>query len=395
MNEGVMEAVEIADGIYWVGALDWNCRSFHGFATPRGTSYNAYLLLDERNVLIDSVKAPFMEEMMARVRSVIDPREIDLIVSNHAEGDHASGLPMLQELTGAEVLASKRGVEALALNYGRLRMREVVDMEELRIGRRTLRFIETPMVHWPESMFTYVVEDGVLFSMDAFGQHYCTSQRFDDQMDPGQLLEEAATYYANIVLPFGAQVKRAYEKVKGLPLRLLAPSHGVLWRAHIEEIVQAYLGWAEGRTEERVLIIYDTMWGSTERMAMAMAEGVRSQGVPVVVMRLTDTDRSLVMREVLRSRVIAVGSCTMNNGMYPTVADITTYMMGLRPKGRKGAVFGSYGWGGGASKAIHESLEAAGLELPYPDLEIRFAPMGEGVDRCVEYGAAIAKSIKS
>jgi flavorubredoxin len=390
-----MQAVEIADGIYWVGALDWNAREFHGFATLRGTSYNSYLILDEKNVLIDSVKTPFLGEMMARIRSVIDPKEIDLIVSNHAEGDHASGLPLTQQITGAEILATKKGLEALRLNYGEMRMREVADGEELSIGRRTLRFIETPMVHWPESMFTYAVEDQILFSMDAFGQHYCSSQRYDDQVDLGTLMEEAATYYANIVLPFGAQVKKAYAKVKELPIKLLATSHGLMWRTHIKDIVEAYVGWADHRTEERVLVIFDTMWGSTERMAEAITEGVRSQGVPVTLMRLTDTDRSMVMREVLRSRIVAVGSCTMNNGMFPTVADITTYMRGLRPKNRRAAVFGSYGWGGGASKAIRENLEAAGFELPFPDLDIRYAPMKEGVERCIAYGVELAKSIKS
>jgi flavorubredoxin len=390
-----MQAVEIADGIYWVEALDWNAREFHGFSTLRGTSYNSYLILDEKNVLIDSVKTPFLGEMMARIRSVIDPKEIDLIVSNHAEGDHASGLPLTQQITGAEILATKKGLEALRLNYGEMRMREVADGEELSLGRRTLRFIETPMVHWPESMFTYAVEDQILFSMDAFGQHYCSSQRYDDQVDLGTLMEEAATYYANIVLPFGAQVKKAYAKVKDLPIKLLATYHGLMWRTHIKDIVEAYVGWADHRTEERVLVIFDTMWGSTERMAEAITEGVRSQGVPVTLMRLTDTDRSMVMREVLRSRIVAVGSCTMNNGMFPTVADITTYMRGLRPKNRRAAVFGSYGWGGGASKAIRENLEAAGFELPFPDLDIRYAPMKEGVERCIAYGVELAKSIKS
>ncbi|NLX47364.1 MAG: FprA family A-type flavoprotein [Euryarchaeota archaeon] len=390
-----MQAVEIADGIYWVGALDWNAREFHGYATLRGTSYNSYLILDQKNVLIDSVKNPFVEEMMARVRSVIDPQDIDLIVSNHAEGDHASGLPLTQQATGAEILASKKGVEALRLNYGEMRMREVADGEELSIGKRTLRFIETPMVHWPESMFTYAVEDQILFTMDAFGQHFCSSKRYDDEVDLGTLMEEAATYYGNIVMPFGAQVKKAYAKVKDLPIKLLATSHGLMWRTHIKDIVEAYLGWADHRTEERALVIYDTMWGSTGRMAEAIAEGVRSQGVPVVMMRITDTDRSMIMREVLRSRVVAVGSCTMNNNMYPTVADITNYMRGLRPKGRKAAVFGSYGWGGGATKAIRENLEAGGFELAFPDLEVRYAPMEEGVKKCIAYGVEIAKSIKS
>ncbi len=390
-----MQAVEIADGIYWVGVLDWNARNFHGYSTPRGTSYNAYLILDQKNVLVDCVKNPFLGELMARISSVIDPKEIDLIVSNHAEGDHASGLPMTQYLTGAEIITCKKGAEALRLNYGDMRTREVKDGEELSIGKRTLRFLETPMLHWPESMFTYAVEDQVLFSMDAFGQHYCCSERFDDQVDMCILMEEAATYYANIVLPFGNQVKKTYEKVKDLPLRTIATAHGIMWRSHIQDIVGAYLGWAEGRTEQRVLVIYDTMWGSTEKMAEAITEGVRSQGVPVIMMRLTGTQRSVVMREVLRSRLVVVGSCTLNNGMFPTVADITTYIRGLRPKGRKAAVFGSYGWGGGATKAIRENLEAAGFELPYPDLDIKYAPLKEGIDKSRSFGVDLAKSIKS
>jgi len=390
-----MEAVQIADGIYWVGALDWNVRCFHGFSTPRGTSYNAYLIVDEKNVLIDCVKNPFLGEMMSRISSVIDPKDLDIIVSNHAEGDHASGLPMTQYLTGAEILTSKKGVEALRLNYGNMRMKEVSDGEELSIGKRTLRFIETPMLHWPESMFTYAVEDQVLFSMDAFGQHYCSSERFDDEADMCAVMEEAATYYANIVLPFGSQVKKTYAKVKDLPMKIIATSHGIIWRSNIQQIVGTYLDWADAKTEPRVLVIYDTMWGSTEKMAEEITEGVRSQGVPVKMMRITGSDRATIMREVLRSRVVLVGSCTMNNGMYPTVADIMAYMRGLRPKGRKAGVFGSYGWGGGSTKAIRENLEAAGFELPYPDMDIRFAPMKDGADKCHAYGVEVAKSIKS
>jgi len=390
-----MEAVQIADGIFWVGVLDWNARNFHGFSTPRGTSYNAYLILDEKNVLIDTVKNPFLGEMMARIASVIDPKDIDIIVSNHAEGDHASGLPMTQHLIGAEIVTSKKGVEALSLNYGPMKMREVKDGEEMSIGKRTLRFIETPMLHWPESMFTYAVEDQVLFSMDAFGQHLCSSERFDDQVDMCVVMEEATTYYANILMPFGNQVKKTYEKIKDLPIKIVATSHGILWRSHIHDIIKYYLGWAGGETEERAVVLYDTMWGSTEKMAEAITEGIRSQGVPVTLFRLTISERSKVMHEVLRSRVVVIGSCTLNNGMFPTVADITTYMKGLRPKGRKAAVFGSYGWGGGAVKAIKENLEGSGLEFPYPDLEIKFSPMKDGVEKSHAYGVDIAKSIKS
>lgn len=390
-----MQAKEIAKGVYWVGAIDWNGRNFHGYATPRGTSYNSYLIVDEQTALIDGVKSAFLSQTLARIRSVIDPKDIDVIISNHSEPDHSSGLPLLQGITGAQILASKRGVENLALNFGPLEVEGVEDGEKLSIGKRTLTFLETPMLHWPDSMFTYLEEDGILFSMDGFGQHFASSKRFDDEVDEGELMAEAATYYANILLPFGGQYQKALEKLQGKDVRLIATAHGLIWRKNIPKILAKYDDWSKHRTMKKACIVFDTMWNSTQIMAEAIAEGMAMEGVPVSIHRITDSDRSVMMRDVMESAAVLVGSPTLNNGMFPTVADFTAYMRGLRPKGRVGAVFGSYGWGGGSSKTIREAMLASGLELPFPDLDIKFVPDEEGRARCVALGREVAKRINA
>ena len=389
-----MYAIRVTDGIYWVGAIDWNIRSFHGYTTPRGSTYNAYLITGEKNILIDTVKRPFFEEMLGRIRSVIDPAKIDIIVSNHTEMDHSSSLPLMQEVCGATVLASRFGVEGLRLHYPDLRTEMVADGQEIRAGGKTLKFIDTPMLHWPDSMFTYVEEDKVLFSMDAFGQHYATSKRFDDEVDQDALFQEAAKYYANIILPFSAQVRQTLKKAKDLDIRVLATSHGVIWRTGLDRILGLYSEWSSGRTAEKAVVVYDSMWNSTRIMAEEIAEGIASQGVMVQVLKLTDTDRSAVMKEVLDSRAVVVGTPTLNNNMFPSVADMVYYMKGLRPAGRIGAVFGSYGWAGGATKAVHELMKSGGLEMPFEDLQVRYIPHEVERGKCREYGQQIGRRIK-
>ncbi|MBI0583909.1 MAG: FprA family A-type flavoprotein [Methanomassiliicoccus sp.] len=390
----MMDAIRVTDGIYWVGAIDWNIRSFHGYTTPRGSTYNAFLITGEKNILIDTVKRPFYEEMLSRISSIIDPAKIDIIISNHTEMDHSSSLPMIQELTGATVLASRLGVEGLRLHYPELRTEMVADGQEIRAGGKTLKFIDTPMLHWPDSMFTYVEEDKVLFSMDAFGQHYATSKRFNDEVDQDELFQEAAKYYANIILPFNARVRQTIEKAKEIDIQILATSHGVIWRKDLGKILQLYSEWAASRTEEKAVVVYDTMWNSTRIMAEEIAEGITSRGVEVVVLKLTDNDRSEVMKEVLDARAVIVGTPTLNNNMYPSVADMVYYMRGLRPTGRFGAVFGSYGWAGGAAKAVHELMQSGGLEMPFEPYQIRYVPHEEERRKCREMGQRIGDRIK-
>ncbi|MDD1768632.1 MAG: FprA family A-type flavoprotein [Methanomassiliicoccales archaeon] len=389
-----MKATEITKNVYWVGAIDWNVRNFHGYTTPRGSTYNAYLIKGEINVLVDTVKKPFFDQMVSRIGSVINPKDIGVIISNHVEMDHSSSLPLAQNLTGAKILASKRGVEGLGLHYDNVMVEAVEDGQELRIGDRTIRFIETPMLHWPDSMFTYLVEDKILFSMDGFGQHLARTERFDDEVDQDVLMYEAAKYYANILMPFGSQVLKTFEKVKGLDIKMIATSHGMIWRKDLGKIINAYLSWAKGESKAKAVVVYDTMWGSTQIMAEAIAEGIASEGVEVRPYRLTDSDRSEIMEDVLDARAVVVGSPTLNNGMFPSVADFVIYMRGLRPKGKIGAAFGSFGWGGGAVKAMREHLERAGLEMTLEDLEMRYIPKEREKLKCFEYGQAIGRKVK-
>ncbi len=390
-----MDAARITDGIYWVGAIDWDLRDFHGYKTPRGSSYNSYLITGEKNILIDTVKRPLLDQLVSRISSVIDPKDIDIIISNHVEKDHSSSLPEMQDLTGAKVMASKMGVKGLSMYYPGLRVEEVRDDQEIDLGTKTLKFIDTPMLHWPDSMFTYVEQDSLLFSMDAFGQHFASSKRFDDEVEHDILIREAEEYYANILMPFGARVLRAFEKIKDLNLKYLATSHGLIWRSHINEIVDKYISWAKNVTKEKVLIVYDTMWGSTRVMADAIAEGIAAEGVEVHVWRMSETERSLVMHELLDSRAIILGTPTLNNGVFPTMADITTYIKGLRPVDRLGAIFGSYGWSGGGVQAIRTLLQGSSIHLPFPDLQVQYLPQAADIAKCRDWGRSIAQRVKN
>ncbi|QLH75470.1 MAG: FprA family A-type flavoprotein [Methanomassiliicoccales archaeon] len=390
-----MNAVKVSDGIYWVGAIDWNTRNFHGYATPRGTSYNSYLILDKKITIIDAVKAPFFSQMLDRVRSIIDPKDIDIIISNHSENDHSSGLPLLQQLTGAPIYASRKGKENLSLNFGPLNVVKVSDGEEMSIGERTLRFIETPMLHWPDSMMTYCKEASILFSMDGFGQHYASSKRFDDEVDATTLFEEAAKYYANILMPFGQQYQSALEKVKDLDVKMLATAHGVIWRSNISKILEKYGSWSRHETKKKVSIIYDTMWGSTEVMAHSIAEGIASECVEVQLCKISAMERSQIVREVLDSKAVLFGTPTLNMGMFPSVADIITYLKGLRPRNRYAGVFGSYGWVPAGTKAVKDALAGSGLEFVFEDIDIRFNPLDDGRKRCYEFGKDVAKKVMS
>jgi flavorubredoxin len=285
-----MNKVTLTENINWVGVVDWSLHDFHGYTTRRGSTYNAYLILDEKTVLIDTVKQTFSGELLRRIREITDPEKIDYVVINHVEMDHSSSLPVLVKIAkNATIIASERGKDALQEHYGHdFKIQTVKTGDELKLGRRTLRFIEAPMLHWPDSMFTYVVEDQILMSNDAFGQHLASSQRFDDEVDEHVLMEEAKTYYANILMLLGSTITRKLQEVVqlGIPIAMIAPSHGVIWRSNPQKIVNAYLEWSEGKSRNKVVIVFDTMWGSTGKMAVAIAEGAASQGVDVKVLKL-------------------------------------------------------------------------------------------------------------
>lgn len=392
-----MSKVQLARGVYWVGAIDWNVRNFHGYSTHRGTTYNAYLVVDEKVALIDTVKAPFYDEMAARVREIVSFDKIDYVISNHVEMDHSGSLPMaLRDAKNAKLVTlEKFGENGLAKTFHQ--SWPVIAVKEgstVDLGKRKLSFIPTPMLHWPDSMCTYLAEDKLLFSMDAFGQHIATSQRFDDEVDMGIVMHEAAKYYANILMPFGDLIVKAVNKLGSVEIDMIAPSHGIIWRSHIKDIIESYARWGRGETVARALVIYDTMWGSTQKMALAIVKGMMDEGIDVKLFNLTASDKSDVIKEVLDAKALIIGSPTLNNGMFPSVAEFLCYLKGLKPKNKIGAAFGSHGWGGGGVKAVQQEFEQTGVELIDSNLAFKFVPDETEIQKCVDFGREIAAKIK-
>jgi flavorubredoxin len=391
-----MEKIELKKGIYWVGAIDWNIRDFHGYSTPFGSTYNAYLILDEKNVLVDTVKAPFYLEMLGRISEIIDPAKIDIVVSNHVEMDHSGSLLQIVERIGSPlVVTSERGKKGLQKHYQKsLKFRTVKSGETLSTGHRTLAFVEAPMLHWPDSMFTYIKEDQVLLPNDAFGQHLATCQRFEDEVGD-DVMRHAAKYYANILWPLAPLIlKKVDEVVKmGIPIDMIAPSHGLIWRKDPNRIIQAYVEWSQGKTAKKILVIYDTMWGSTEKMAKAILKGLIDEGADARLLHLRSNHRSDVIEEMLEARGILLGSPTLNNGMFPTMGDFLTYMRGLRPKGKIYGLFGSHGWGGGAIREMRRHLEMEKFEIWEKELSVQFIPNSEELSSAIQFGREFAKKV--
>ncbi|MBN1244347.1 FprA family A-type flavoprotein [Candidatus Bathyarchaeota archaeon] len=394
-----MNKVSLAEGINWVGVVDWNIRDFHGYVTRRGSTYNAYLILDEKTALVDTVKHTFSSELLSNVCEIVDPEKIDYIIVNHVEMDHSSSLPIVAKYAkNATIIASQRGKDALIEHYGAgFNIQTVKTGDELKLGKRTLRFVEAPMLHWPDSMFTYVVEDKILMPNDAFGQHLASSERFDDEVDGHVLMEEAATYYANILMPLAPLITRKIQEVvqMGIPIEVIAPSHGVIWRSDPSKIIKAYSDWSANVSKNKVVIVFDTMWGSTDKMARAVAEGVASQGADVKLLKLRAANRTEAMTEILDAKAVVVGSPTLNNGMFPTIGSFLTYATGLKPKGKLWGFFGSYGWGGGAVKSMTEMAQKAGFEIHEQSIEVKYIPEREDLKKCFEFGQQIAAKIKA
>ncbi len=353
-----MKAVELKKGVYWVGGIDWNLRNFHGYLTQRGSTYNAYLIIDEKITLIDTVKYYLVDELKQRIASIIDPAKIDYVVSNHVEMDHSGGLPAVMEwCPNAQIITSPNGEKGLRQHYKKnWNFKVVKSGDSFSIGSRTLQFVLTPMVHWPDNMVAFCPEENILFSNDSFGQHIASSERFDDEYSLEIIKEEAAKYYANIVLPYGEQVKQEFAAVQGLDIRMIAPSHGIIWRSHIPDVLSWYQKWAFNETEKKALIIYDSMWNSTEKMAQSILAAFEEKGYATRLFNLRFSHISDIMTEVLTAEYICIGSPTLNNNMLPTVAGFLAYLRGLAPKGRKGLAFGSYGWGGQSIGQIDEIL---------------------------------------
>jgi len=395
-----MKAIQVADNIWWVGAIDWGARHFHGhtYSTKRGTTYNAYLILDEKITLIDTAYGPFAEEMIQRIRTVVPAEKIDTIIANHIEPDHSGALPALADLCpNAKIYGSAKAGQGLERYYHRKFNFNVVKTgDRLSLGKRTLQFIEIPMIHWPDSMMSYLVEDGILFSNDAFGQHYATSERFDDEVPPETLMEEAGKYYANILWPFSNLItmKLAELEKMNLPLKMILTSHGLSWRKDPAKILAAYKRWASNETKPKVIVVYETMWGSTAKMARKIAEGLSDAGIAHEVYDIAETDRTEVFLDMLDAKAFIVGSSNHDSAILPNMLPFMELLKGFRPKNRIGSAFGSYGWSGVAIQSLQNMLAQAGVEIAEPLLSVIYAPDEKQLADCYELGKRIAERVK-
>jgi len=392
-----MKPIEIAKGIYNVGAVDWNIRDFHGYSTNAGTTYNAFLIIDEKIVLIDTVKKEFADQMLDNISQIVDPKKIDIVISNHTEMDHSGGLPRVMHRIGEDkpLYCSKMGLKNLSRHFSqKWNYHAVENGEGLSLGKRTLTFLETRMLHWPDSMFTYLKENKILFSSDGFGQHYAGPEKFDDEIGDA-IMPHAKKYFANILLLYSMKVLKLVETVTelGLEFKMICPDHGIIWRKDPGKIIEAYVKWSKQEPGKKALVVYDTMWHSTETMAESIAEGIAEEGVEVKPMHLRKWNRSDIMTEVIDAKAIIVGSPTLNNQLFPTVADMLTYMKGLKPKNKIGAAFGSYGWSGESVKLINKELEAMKFDIIDQGIKIQYVPDKKGKDTCFELGSKIGKSI--
>ena len=391
----MLNAIEISPKVWWVGGIDWNERLFHGYTTEAGITYNAYLIMDEKITLIDTCKATFADELVQRISQVVDPAKIDVVITNHVEMDHSGSLPVIHKIApNAQIYASAgAGVNEVKAHFG-IEATPVKSGDTLNIGERTLTFVTTPMVHWPDNMVTYSDVDQILFSNDAFGQHYATTKRFDDENDLCEIMKQAKKYYANIVWPYGMQAHKALEAVKGLELKMIAPSHGCIWRSHIDKILEKYEAWTTYQTEEKAVVVFDSMWHSTEMMAREICDSFIAEGISAKLIDVKATHISDIMTELCDARYVAVGSPTLNSNMLPTVASFLTYMRGLSPKNdqRIGLAFGSYGWAPLGPKQVYEELEKAKFNLPLPVITQQWVPTQDKLD---ELNAAVRKMIEA
>jgi flavorubredoxin len=396
-----MRPVEICKDVFWVGAVDWECRNFHGYMTaPTGTTYNAFLIKDEKIALFDSVKATHGDQMLCRVAHVVKPEQVDYLIVNHVEMDHSGALPDLVARTKPEkIYTSPMGERAMRAHFAceDWPIEVVKTGSTISLGQRTLQFLETRMLHWPDNMATFIPEDGVLISSDAFGQNWATSERFADEVDRGMLQKQLDRYFANIVLPFSPIAQKTIETIEsmGLDIRHICPDHGLMFRtpADVAWVVGRYKELSAQKQKKKAVLVYDTMWHSTEHMAQALADGLMEHGLSVKLMGLHVFDHSDVMEEVWDAAAVLVGSPTHNNGMLPKVADMLTYMKGLKPKGKIGGAFGSYGWSGEAVKDIAGWLTEMGMEMPVDPVRILYVPTHEQLKACLEMGRTIGKAV--
>lgn len=388
---------KITDKVSWVGKTDWELKKFHGdeFTTVSGSSYNSYLIRDKKNVLIDTAWLPYDKEFVSNLKEEINLEEIDYIIANHGEVDHSGSLPaLMKEIPNTPIYCTANGKKSIQGQYHEEWNFVVVKTgDTLEIGENTLTFIEAPMLHWPDTMFTYMNKDKILFSNDGFGQHIASEYLYADEIDQDLLYKEALKYYANILAPFSMLVKKKIEEILGmnLPIDMICPSHGMIWRKNPEQIVKRYLEWADCYQENQITILYDTMWNSTRKMAEAIARGIQKQDkiVTIKLMNTAKEDKTDVLTEVFKSKMILIGSPTVNNGYLFSIAGILEMIKGMKLKKKKAVAFGSYGWSGESVKLITEELNKSGFEIVTEGIRSMWTPDDEQIKKCEDLGEEI------
>jgi len=393
-----MKPLEIKSGIYWVGIVDWDLRDFHGYATERGSTYNAYLIRDKKTCLFDTVKSEHTDEFLRNLSEVTDLRSIDYIVVNHAEMDHSGALPtVIEKIQPEKIFGTAKAMEALRAHFGDQGwpFEIVKEGDTIELGTKTIEFIGTPMLHWPESMASFVREDNVLISNDIFGQHWATSERFDDQVDQGELLWQSAKYFANIFLPTAGATRKLVSKLetKGIQPDMLLVDHGLIWRSNVKAIMDKYSFWGGQGYKPKAVIVYDTMWSSTARMARAIGRGLWQEDVSVKLLDLRFNHRSDVITEMLEARAVLLGSPVLNKNILPKMADMLSYMKSLKPGNKLGAAFGSYGWQDSSVKQLNEAMTELKFEVIHDGVSCQYVPAEDDISRCEELGAHVCNAI--
>ncbi|MDR2200001.1 MAG: FprA family A-type flavoprotein [Deltaproteobacteria bacterium] len=394
-----MEPVKIAENVYWVGAVDYDIRDFHGYLTPHGSTYNAFLITDKEITLVDTVRHGFEEELLSRISKIVDPTKITRVVSNHAEMDHSGSLPGIMRAIGLEkpVYASSLGVKNLAGQFQGEGLNLQTVGKDMSLGSYSLQFIETRMIHWPDSMFSFIPELGLLFSQDGFGMHYASVERFDDQFEESFWRPLALNYFANILTPYTVQISKTLEAVKksGLleKIKIICPDHGFIWRKDPGKIVELYGELVTQRPKKKAVIAFDTMWHSTEFMARVLADHLGSLGVETKYLSLKNHHRSQVATEAYEAAAIIVGSPTINNQMFPSIADLLCYLKSLKLKNKIGAAFGSYGWSGEGAKLVQAELSAMGYALPGSEVRYQWVPKEKDLGPLKDLAKLIADEI--
>lgn len=384
----------IINNIYCVGVTDWNVRNFHGYHTDNGSSYNSYLIVGKENILIDSVKYPFKDKLIKNIKECIGEKKLNYIICNHAEPDHSSSIPyIIKEYPNINVICNEKCKSILSSYYetSLWNFKIVKDGEELKIDDNNLFFYNTPMVHWPESMVTYLANEKVLFSMDIFGQHYASSFTFDEEESLSTLLYEAQKYYANIVMPYASQVLVTLEKLKNLDVKIVANSHGLILKKYLPQMIELYTNFAKGINKNKALVIYDSMWGSTEKMAFSLIDGLKTNhNLKIKVCDLKVTDITKVASEAIDAKIIAVGSPTLNSNILPTVAKCLCYLEGLKPKNKTCFCFGSYGWAPICVKKIQEYFENLKWNNFCEPITSQFKPTDNILKDCFNVGEKLS-----